>query len=231
MIRNAGGVADYLTGDLAVEAERHGVADAVIERFGGVDILVNNAGGRASSQRDGASSSNLNPGWLDIPWNDWLWTMEQNVGAAVGLIQRLVPGMKDRGWGRIVNITSASATQTEPDLAEYQAVKAAMANLTNSLAKTLRTTGITVNSVAPGVIKTPAVIRMFTHIAERNGWDTSDWSAVERKIAATWFPTALERFGEPEDVGRIIALIASPLSGYMTGANYRVDGGQVRSIN
>ncbi|MBG6120007.1 MULTISPECIES: SDR family NAD(P)-dependent oxidoreductase [unclassified Sphingobium] len=227
-IRAAGGTADFILGDLALEDGTTAVAEAVAAWLGGIDILVNNTGGRASSQRGGAK---LNPPWLETPWSDWLWTFEQNIGAAVRLIQHLTPAMKARGWGRIINIGSSSATQTGPDLAEYQAVKAAMVNMTTSLARTLSFTGITVNTVTPGTILTPAVKRTFTDMAGKMGMDPDDWDAIETKFAREIHGLAVDHFGRPEDIGRMVALLASPLSSYMTGANYRVDGGFVRSIN
>lgn len=228
-IVRGGGQADVVLGDLATPQGCAAVADAVDQQLGGVDILVNNAGGRASSHRpDGGG---LNPGWLDTPWDDWRWTFEQNVGAAVRLIQRFVPGMKALNWGRVINIGSASATQTIPDLAEYQAVKAAMVNMTGSLARTLAHTGITVNTVTPGTITTPAVVRTYRDIAAKMGMETSNWREIERRFTTEIRPIAVDHFGDVADIGRMVALLASPLSDYMTGSNYRVDGGQCRSIN
>lgn len=229
-ILSASGQSPLVTlGDLTTEAGCAAVGDAVMSALGGIDILVNNAGGRASGHRPGNSS--LNPGWLDTPWDDWRWTFEQNVGAAVRLIHRFAPGMKERKWGRIINIGSASATQTIPDLAEYQAVKAAMVNMTTSLAKTLAHTGITVNTVTPGTITTPAVIRTYMDTAAKLGMNTSDWREIERRFTTEIRPIATDHFGSVEDIGRMVALLSSPLSSYMTGANYRIDGGQCRSIN
>lgn len=227
-ISASGGKAEFVLGDLALEEGTAAVANAVIDRLGGIDILVNNTGGRASSQRGGTK---LNPPWLETPWSDWLWTFEQNIGAAVRLIQQLVPGMKERGWGRIVNIGSSSATQTGPDMGEYQAAKAAMTNMTTSLARTLSYTGITVNTVTPGTILTPAVVRTFTDMAGKMGMDPDDWGAIEKKFTREIHGLAVDHFGRPEDIGRMVAFLASPLSSYMTGANYRVDGGFIRSIN
>lgn len=226
-----GGQAHFVVGDLATESGCAAVGDSVQSLLGGVDILVNNAGGRASSHRKDGKAGPMNPPWLETPWSDWLWTFEQNVGAAVRLIQRFVPGMKERSWGRVVNIASAAATQTEPDIAEYQAVKAAMVNMTSSLARTLAHTGITVNTVTPGAILTPAVTQAFTDIARKMGWDPNNWDEIERRFTRELIPIAADHFGQPEDIGRMVALLASPKSDYMTGANYRVDGGQCRSIN
>ena len=229
-IRKAGGTAYVALGDLATEVGCNAVGDTIMNSVGGIDILVNNAGGRACSHRQDGLAGPMNAGWLDIPWSDWLWTFEQNVGAAVRLIHRFVPGMKDRKWGRVINISSAAGTQTEPDLAEYQAAKAAMVNMTTSLAKTLAHTGITVNTVSPGTILTPAVTQTFTAWGKALGWG-DDWSEIERRFIHEKIPIAADHFGDPGDIGRVVALLASPLSSYMTGANYRVDGGQCRSVN
>ena len=229
-IRQSGGSAIFVLGDLATTEGCNEVGDAVMKELGGIDILVNNAGGRASGHREG-SDGPINPEWLDTPWDDWRWTFEQNVGAAVRLIQRFVPGMKERQWGRVVQIGSASATQTLPNLAEYQAVKAAMVNMTTSLAKTLAHTGITVNTVTPGTITTPAVIKTYTDTAMKMGMDVSNWREIERRFTTEIRPIAVDHFGDPADIGRMVALLVSPLSSFMTGSNYRVDGGQCRSIN
>ena len=169
-----------------------------------------------------------NPPWFDVGWDDWIGTYEQNVGAAVRLVHAVVPGMKERGFGRIVNITSASATQPEKNIGEYQAAKAAMVNFTASLARALAHTGITVNSVMPGTIFTPAVESWLSHVAQQQDWG-SDWkgsSVASRRVhSALHRQAGTTRRHRPD--GRAVA---SPLSGYMTASNYRIDGGQVRSI-
>ena len=119
-----------------------------MRKLGGIDILVNNAGGKTTAGH---------PPWFEVPWADWVGTYEQNVGAAVRLIHHFAPGMKERRWGRIIQIASAAATQPEPGIGEYQAAKAALVNLTAGLARSLAHTGITVNTVSPGTILTPAV--------------------------------------------------------------------------
>ena len=226
-----GGVAHVAVGDLATESGCARVGDAVSALLGGVDVLVNNAGGRANHQRRPGDAGTPNLPWLETPWSDWSATFEQNVGATVRMIQRLVPGMKERGWGRVIQIASASASQAEPDLADYQAAKAALIHISASLARTLARTGITVNTVSPGTIQTAGVVETFTRWARELGWNADDWDEVERRFATDLIPISTEHFGRPEDVGRLVALLASPLSGYTTGANYRIDGGQCRSVN
>jgi len=217
----AGGRAVAILGDLATEEGSSHVADAALAELGGVDVLINNAGGKTVAG---------NPPWFDVPWAEWIGTYEMNVGAAVRLIHRLVPGMKARGWGRVIQIASASGIQPEPTVGEYQAAKAAMVNLSVGLARALAHTGITVNTVTPGTILTPAVERWLAHVAEQQDWG-SDWRVIEKRFTTELIPLCADQLGRPEDIGRVVALLASPLSGYITGANYRVDGGQCRSVN
>ena len=219
-LRGEGATAHWVLGDLATKDGCKHVAGEVERIVGGVDILVNNAGGKTVPG---------NPPWFDVGWDDWIGTYEQNVGAAVRLVHAVVPGMKERGFGRIVNITSASATQPEKNIGEYQAAKAAMVNFTASLARALAHTGITVNSVMPGTIFTPAVESWLSHVAQQQDWG-SDWNEIERRFTSEFIPLCTSKLGRPEDIGRMVALISSPLSGYMTASNYRIDGGQVRSI-
>ena len=220
-LRDAGVQAVAVLGDLTDAATCERVAAEATAALGAIDILVNNAGGKSAAG---------NPGWLEVGWDDWRATYEMNVGAAVRLIQHLVPGMRARGFGRIIQIASASGTQTEPTIGEYQSAKAAMINLTTSLAKALAHTGITANTVSPGTILTPAVERWLGAVAAQHGWG-SDRAEIERRFTREMIPLCADALGRPEDIGRVVALLASPLSGYICGANLRVDGGQCRSVN
>lgn len=228
---DAGGEASYVIGDLSEEAVCADVAKHVMQEFGGVDVLVNNAGGFAATGRPDSTAENFNRAWLDTPWDDWRWTYEQNVGSSVRLIQAFAPGMIERGWGRIINMSSASATQTELDLADYQPAKAAITNMTSGLAKSLSGTGVTVNTVSPGAIATEGVRAGFVEWAKQLGWTELDWPTIERRFTSEVVVQPTRHFGRPEDIARMVAFLASPQASYMTGANYRVDGGLCRSIN
>ncbi|MDO7833689.1 SDR family oxidoreductase [Sphingobium sp. HBC34] len=229
---DAGAEAGFVTGDLSREDVCAEVAKEAAAFFGGIDILVNNAGGMAASSRPDTTADSFNRPWLETPWNDWLWTYEQNVGSSVRLIQAFAPAMIERGWGRIINLSSASATQTEPDLADYQPAKAAITNMTSGLAKSLAGTGITVNAASPGTIATEGVRKGFMEWAAQLGWEQADdWDAMERRFATEMFPQPTSHFGRPEDIARMVAFLASPQASYMNGSNYRVDGGMCRSVN
>ena len=223
--------ASYVTGELSQEEDCARVAERALEVLGGVDVLVNNAGGMAAVNRPDTTAETFNRPWLETPWDDWRWTYEQNVGSTVRLIQALAPGMIERGFGRIINISSASATQTEPDLADYQPAKAAITNLTSGLAKSLGGTGVTVNAVTPGTIATEGVRAGFVEWARQLGWGTAEWAEIERRFTTEVIPQPTKHFGRPEDIARMVAFLASPQAGYMTGSNYRVDGGVCRSVN
>lgn len=230
-LADKGADAAFVTGELSLEEDCARVAEQALRILDGVDILVNNAGGMAAANRPDSTADSFNRPWLQTPWDDWRWTYEQNVGSSVRLIQALAPGMIERGWGRIINISSASATQTEPDLADYQPAKAAITNMTTGLAKSLGGTGVTVNTVTPGTIATEGVRSGFVEWARQLGWGSTDWSEIERRFTTEVIPQPTKHFGRPEDIARMVAFLASPQASYMTGSNYRVDGGQCRSVN
>ena len=212
------GAAAVAIGDLATEAG----ADVVSEVAGACDILVNNAGGAA-----GTSAM----AWTEVPEAGWIETYQLNAIAAARMIRRLLPAMKAKGWGRVINIASAAGTQPIPYGPDYGAAKAAMLNMTVSLAKSLGPCGVTANSVSPGVILTPAVRAWVENLAVSMQWGELPFEALERKVAETLAPTPVGRIGRPEEIGHIVCMIASPAAGYVTGANIRVDGGQVQSLN
>jgi 3-oxoacyl-[acyl-carrier protein] reductase len=221
MLRASGGHCLVALGDLATVDGAARVAESVHREFKGLDILVNNAGGKTTAG---------NPDWLGVTVADWAGTYLQNVGAAVQMIKHFTPGMRAQGWGRIIQIASASATQTEPGIGEYQAAKAALVNLSSSLARTLAHTGITVNTVSPGFVVTPASEAWLTSVAQQERWG-EDRATIETHFTRERIPLCVSRLGRPADIGNMVAFLASPLADYISGANFRVDGGQCRSVN
>ena len=218
-IRASGGTAAMAIGDLATDDGAMHVAREALAASGGIDILVNNAGSYALRF------------WLETTAETWRNAYETDVLSAVRMIKALVPAMRERKWGRIINIGTGLATTPEDALADYGAAKAALLNATVSLSKALARTGITVNSVSPGLIHTGGVEEVLKTHAARAGWK-DDWGVVQ----INWFEQVLgnktvDRLGTPQEVADFVAFVSSPLAGYINGANLRIDGGLTPSVN
>jgi 3-oxoacyl-[acyl-carrier protein] reductase len=221
-ITAAGGRAQVAIGDLTDDADARAVAEAADAAFGGIDIIINNAGGAAGKQQ---------ADFLGTPPETWIATYQINVISALRMVQHFVPQMKQRGWGRIIQISSTSATQPLPfSLPDYHAAKAAVVNFSVGLSKYLGGTGITANTVMPGTVLTPALERTFREWAVKRNWG-ENWDEVERRVVAEMFPNPSGRVGRIEDVANMVTFVASPLAGFVNGANIRVDGGRVPTIN
>jgi len=139
--------------------------------------------------------------------------------------------MKQRGWGRVIQIASAAATQPVPMGPDYGAAKGAMVNLTVSLAKSLGDCGVTANAVSPGIVLTPAVERWAQALAEKLGWSEKTFEGLERRLTSDIVTVPVGRIGRVEDIAHVVCMLASPNAGYITGANIRVDGGQNQGTN
>lgn len=211
-------------GDLSTDEGADKVATEALDAFGGIDILVNNAGLWVAEGKMG-------PG-------DWLATdseaqaaslFESNVQSVFRLVRRIVPGMKERGWGRVVMLGSGVAAMPPADFPQYSLTKAANVNQMVSLSKALAGTGVTVNAVSPGLIRTPATEPAIRGMAQKFGWG-DDWAEIEVLAATHAFPAPTRRLGRPEDIARAVAFLTSPQSDFINGANLRIDGGVVPTM-
>jgi 3-oxoacyl-[acyl-carrier protein] reductase len=185
---------------------------AVAQHFGGFDILVNNSGGPKAG------------GFRTLTEEDFARALELLFMSVVRTCLEAVPIMRQRGGGRIINITSVSVKQPVDNLMLSNAVRPAVVGFSRSLATELAPEGITVNCVAPGYTRTERVVELNQANAAREQ-TTAD--AIERRLVAS---IPMQRLGEPRELGALIAFLASEQAAYITGTTLQVDGGYVRSL-
>jgi 3-oxoacyl-[acyl-carrier protein] reductase len=217
------GAAGVAIGELSGEGEAAKVhAEACAALGGNVEILINNAGGNS---RGNTSKS---PSEIDV--EDFVANYRANMLGAVQLCQLCVPAMTAAKFGRIVNVSSAVAMQPNYMGVDYSAAKAALQNFTVSLAGSLRGVNVTANVLTPGIIMVDGLLRFGR---QKFGNPDMSFDEVSERFAAEQVfevPPA-GRVGKPRELAMVACLLVSPLSGFITGANYRVDGGQVRGLN
>ncbi|MBY0401424.1 SDR family oxidoreductase [Myxococcota bacterium] len=212
-LRDEGLDARPISGDIRTDAGARAIADAI----GEIDVLVNNYG-----VAEGGS-------W-ESPTSDWIDIYEKNVLSGVRLVQAFTPGMKSRGWGRVVFVSTVGYARPNSRMPHYYASKMALVNMTLSLAKELAYTGITVNCISPGIIATAEIREMYERRAIQKG-EPADWASIEQKIVRGDMPNPAGLVGTPEDIGELVAFLASDRARYVNAANIRIDGGAADSTH
>lgn len=187
----------------------------LVEKLGDVDILVNNAG--LFGLADFASISDA----------EWARYFEVNVMSGVRLSRKVLPGMLERGWGRVVFISSESGVNVPADMVHYGVTKAAMIALGNGMAKLTRGTAVTVNTVLGGPTYSDGVAATVESIAESQ---SAPVDAVKAAIIGQNTTTLLERFLDPTEIASLVAYLSSPLASATNGAAIRADGGVLTSM-
>lgn len=213
-IRAAGGEAAFVTADLARDDETEAAAEAALTAFGGIDILVNNAGGR-----DYATWEHHTP-------DRWLERINANAIGAVRLAFKLIPGMSERGWGRLIQIGSIAGAMPGADYGDYSASKAALLSMTTAVAQRFGGEGVTSNIVSVGMVFSES-----SQILARVMATGLDAAAAEKKICSEMVKVPVGRFCRVEEVADCVAFLASPRADYVNGANLRLDGGTVPTIS
>lgn len=183
-----------VTADVTDEAALRRVADQI----GPVDVLVNSAGIIGS-----------NKPLVQTTAEEWRRVFDVNVLGIVNAMRTFVPGMCERGWGRVVNFASMAGKDGNPNLSVYSASKAAVIALTKSAGKELATTGVLVNAIAPAVIATPM----------------NDSTAPD-VLAHMTSLIPMKRIGRPEEVAELVAFLCSDRVSFSTGAVYDISGGR-----
>jgi 3-oxoacyl-[acyl-carrier protein] reductase len=187
------------------------VADAA-ERFGPIDILVSNAGGPPTTD----------PTVTDP--EGWQRAFQLLAATPIDLASRLLPGMRERGWGRVVAILSSGVRQPIGDLVYSNAGRSALAAWLKTTARAVAAEGVTLNGVMPGRLATPRVHELDSGRAEREG-------TTEDEVRAWHIATIpAGRYGEPAELGALVAFLASDRGSYITGQLIAVDGGLIAGL-
>jgi 3-hydroxybutyrate dehydrogenase len=198
----------FVQSDVKLRADCERAIDEAVARFGKVDILVNNAGGASNH----APVADLTDEAFEdaLRWNVWstFWSS-----------RHAVKPMTDRGWGRIINISSLEGKVGKPGIATYVMAKHAVNGLTKSMAQELGTTGVTVNALCPGAIETDEMMEAGPSAAEAMG---ITYEALLDYFASS---AATKRLMEVEDVAAVAVLLASANGGGITGSLISIDGG------
>ncbi|HEX7022287.1 MAG TPA: SDR family oxidoreductase [Trueperaceae bacterium] len=202
-IRQSGGEALGIPADVSVADDITRLLAGVREWAGDPEVVVANAGGPTAGPA------------AEMSDEAWLRGFELTLMSAVRLARAVLPGMRERGWGRIVNITSLSVRAPVENLALSNALRAGVTGFAKTLANEVAGEGITVNAVAPGYTATDRLEELFRDEASR-----------ERLVGR--IPAG--RFGRPEEIAAAVAFLASEQAGYITGQTLLVDGGMVGSL-
>ncbi|MBB6551673.1 SDR family oxidoreductase [Nonomuraea rubra] len=191
----------------AIRLKADGVKVITLDVAGGADLVVDvtdPAAVQAAADEVGPNA----PLW-ELPLDGWRRTFDVNVNGIFHTCRAFVPGMVERGRGRIVNLASMAGKDGNPNMAPYSASKAAVIALTKSLGKELATTGVLVNAIAPAVIETPM-----------------NAATAPEALARLTGLIPMKRLGRPEEVAELIAWLASDKVSFSTGAVYDISGGR-----
>lgn len=185
---------------------------AGIERFGRIDILVTNAGGPPAGHFE------------DLSREMWEAATRLTFNSVLELTGAVLPGMKERGWGRILNITSITVKQPVDNLMLSNSLRAAVTGFARTLANEVAADGITVNNILPGYTRTERMEELARAASAREG-------ISEAEASAKWeAEIPMKRLGEPREFAALAAFLVSERASYITGTSIPVDGGWIRSL-
>jgi 3-oxoacyl-[acyl-carrier protein] reductase len=211
-ITAAGGSAIALAWDLADRGAIAPNIETIEAQLGPVDVLVNNTGGPPPTPAAGQ------------PPEEWSKYFESMVLSVIAITDAVLPGMRARGWGRIITSTSSGVVAPIPNLAMSNALRLTLVGWSKTLAREVGRDGVTCNIVLPGRIATGRITFLDEKKAEREG------RSVDDVMAESTGSIPAGRYGDPAEYGDVVAFLASRRASYLTGSVIRVDGGLIASI-
>ena len=208
----SGGRCHGVTADVSVPDDVARVVAVAMATFGSVDILVTNSGGPRSGRFDTLTA------------DDWDAATRLLLSSAVGFARAVVPGMRARKWGRIINVTSIAAKQPVDGLMLSNSLRAGVVAFARTLSNEVAPDGITVNNLLPGYTRTQRVVDLSSEMAAAG-------STTPDEIVRRWeAEIPMRRLGEPQELAALAAFLASERAGYITGQSIAVDGGWIRGL-
>ena len=212
IVERTGAEVEAIVADVATSEGVTFAWERARDRFGRVDILVTNAGGPPSGPFE------------THDWAAWQRAVDLTLRSAVELARLVLPGMKERRWGRIINVTSIAVKQPVDGLMLSNSLRAAVTGFARTLANEVARDGITVNNMMPGFTRTERVEQLNAATAQREGIEPAE---VARRIESQ---IPMRRLGEPHEFAALAAFLASERASYITAQSIAVDGGWIRGV-
>jgi 3-oxoacyl-[acyl-carrier protein] reductase len=210
--RSSGAVVHAIAADLSRTEGIERVVGSTLERFGRVDVLITNAGGPPSGLFEAHD------------WAAWQRAVELTLRSAVELTRAVLPGMRERRWGRVLHVTSLTVKQPIDGLMLSTSIRSAVTGFSRTLANEVAAHGITVNTILPGFMNTERVVELNQATAMREGVAVEQ---VERRVIQQ---IPMRRIGEPRELAALAVFLASDRASYITGQSIAVDGGWIRAL-
>jgi 3-oxoacyl-[acyl-carrier protein] reductase len=201
------GAAGYVAADFTQPDQPEATAQAALDALGGIDILMYNTGGPPAGP------------FATLDDDKWAAAYGLILKSAVGLTRSVLPGMSERGWGRLIYLTSSGVVRPMPGLHLSNVMRAGVAALAASLAPEVAPAGVTTHVIAPAHIDTARRRHLAARRADAMGVAVAD---IDKRDLSN---VPVGRFGTPEDIAGLVAFLASDEAGYMTGLVHAVDGG------